>query len=124
RLLCYCSLVDEFQHWVYRNPEASLDQRDSQWVNLWDKYMPGLDWRGAEKYKATRWYAQNHIFRTPFYYIDYALASTVAMQLALINTANHKAAVNKYLQMCQLGGTKSFVNAVTSSGLRSPFEES
>jgi len=115
--------VDAFQQWVYENPTASLDARDAEWVRLQDVYMPGIDWSGeAEPLRATRWYAQLHIYRYPFYYIDYALAETGAMQLALLDAKDHEACLGTYLELCRLGGTKSVTKLFAGAGLRSPFD--
>ncbi len=122
-ILCYSCVVDEFQHWLYAQPKASPAARDKQWVELYAKYIPGLDWRGLQQYRALRWYAQGHIFNSPFYYIDYALAEVCAIQLALIDQKDHKKAMDIYLRLCRLGGTKSFLEAIKSVGLRSPFDE-
>ncbi|MDO8591535.1 MAG: M3 family oligoendopeptidase [bacterium] len=123
-LLCYCCVVDEFQHWVYAHPSATTSKRNAAWITIANKYTPGIDWEGYEKYRGLRWYAQLHIFNVPFYYIDYALAATAAAQLAILDKSDHKQALGRYLKMCRLGGTKSFKSALTDSGLRSPFEES
>jgi len=121
-LLCYICVVDEFQHWVYANPDASADQRDHEWDRIWDIYMKGIDYSGAEKYKAARWYAQGHLFHAPFYYIDYAIAETGAMQLAMIAADDYERAVEAYLDLCKAGGTMSVLNIFKSAGLRSPFD--
>ncbi len=122
-LLCYVALVDDFQHHIYQNPEASADERDAIWARLQDQYMPGLDWSGeAERYRSSRWYAQLHIFRYPFYYIDYAIAETGAMQLGLLDTQDHEACLRTYLELCRLGGTGSVLELFAGAGLRSPFE--
>ncbi|MEP7220670.1 MAG: M3 family oligoendopeptidase, partial [Bacteroidota bacterium] len=68
-LVCYISIVDEFQHWVYEHPTATLDERDQAWDRIWDSYKLGLDFSGVENYKHARWYAQGHLFHAPFYYI-------------------------------------------------------
>lgn len=123
-LLCYVCVVDEFQHWVYANPKAAAAQRDAQWVELADKYLADVDYTGYEKYRATRWYLQSHIFSSPFYYIDYALAESGSMQLAMVAAKNHDQALKTYLKLCRIGGTKGFLEAFKYAGLRSPFEES
>ncbi len=123
KLICYVCVVDEYQHWVYDNVRASAAARDKKWCELTDKYLPGTDYKGLEKYKKTRWYAQGHIFSAPFYYIDYALAETGAMQLGMLADESHVKAVDKYLKLCKIGGTKSFLRALEGAGLRSPFEE-
>ncbi len=122
-LLCYVSVVDEFQHWVYENPKASAKQRDEKWQELSDYYCPGINMTGYEKYNATRWYFQQHIFLSPFYYIDYALAETGAMQLGMLDALDHQKALDTYMNLCHVGGTESFLEAFKVAGLRSPFDE-
>jgi M3 family oligoendopeptidase len=121
-LMCYICIVDEFQHWVYEHPNASTDERDAAWDSFWDVYKPGIDFSGVESYKSARWYAQSHLFHAPFYYIDYAIAETGAMQLAMIDADDHQRAVEIYIDLCQIGGTRSVLNIFSSAGLRSPFD--
>ena len=122
-MVCYIAIVDEFQHWVYENPYASTTERDHTWNRIWDIYKPGIDFTGCEEYKYARWYAQGHIFDMPFYYIDYAIAETGAMQIALMDEANHAKTVEAYLELCRIGGTKSVLDIFKSVGMRSPFDE-
>lgn len=122
-ILCYVCVVDAFQHWVYENPEATADERDAAWVRLDAQYRPGIDWSGeAQDYVSTRWYAQLHLFRYPFYYIDYALAETGAMQLGMLDAKDHADCMERYMELCRLGGTKSVTALFEGAGLRSPFE--
>lgn len=121
--ICYVCVVDEFQHYVYENPKLSAKERDDQWVKLYAKYLPGIDFSGYEKYAKTRWYAQHHIFAIPFYYIDYALAETIAMQFGRLAEKDHPKTMKIYLELCKIGGTKKFLKAVGDARLRSPFEE-
>lgn len=122
-LICYVSVVDAFQHWVYEHPGASADERDAAWIRLQDTYLPGIDWSGeAERFRASRWYAQLHIFRYPFYYIDYAIAETGAAQLGLLNAQDSTACLERYLELCRLGGTGSVLQLFEQAGLRSPFD--
>ena len=39
-----------------------------------------------------------HIFETPFYYIDYVLASTVAMGFLVASRKDYDAALQKYIE--------------------------
>lgn len=121
-LICYICIVDEFQHWVYENANATLDERDQAWDRIWDIYKPGLDFSGVEDYKHARWYAQGHLFHMPFYYIDYAIAETGAMQLALIDANDREQSLDIYLNLCRIGGTMSVLNIFSNAGLRSPFD--
>jgi M3 family oligoendopeptidase len=121
-LMCYICTVDEFQHWVYENPNATIAERDENWIRISNSYNPGLDYSGIEQYECTRWYAQPHIFQTPFYYIDYAIAQTGAMQLGLMDLEDHDKALDTYIKLCVTGGTKSVLNIFRDAGLRSPFD--
>lgn len=122
-LCCYVCTIDEFQHWVYENPTASWQDREDAFVRIRDTYQPGFDWTGdAAPYAPTRWYGQLHLFRYPFYYIDYAIAETSAMQLGMLDARDHGACLEKYLALCQLGGTKSLLGILESAGLKSPFD--
>ena len=69
------------------------------------------------------WQRQSHIFSAPFYYIDYALAQICAFQFWKQDKENHEEAWKKYIELCNLGGSKSFLNLLEVAGLRSPFEE-
>ena len=124
QLLCYVAIVDEFQHWIYSNPKASIDERDLEWNRIFDQYSPGVDYDGIESLKWARWYGQGHIFQAPFYYIDYAIAETGAMQLALMEAEDPKSALESYLELCRLGGTKSVLDIFKSAKMRSPFDPS
>lgn len=123
-LLCYVCTIDAFQHWVYENPNATIDERDEEFSRLRNAFMPGIDWSGpAQRFSASRWYAQLHLFRYPFYYIDYAIAETSAMQLAMLDAEDHEGCLDKYLDLCHRGGTQSLLSLLESAGLRSPFED-
>jgi M3 family oligoendopeptidase len=122
-MICYICIVDEFQHWVYEHPNATIDERDQAWNNIWDIYKPGIDFSGYENYKHLRWYSQGHIFTMPFYYIDYAIAETGAMQIALMDEKDHAKTVEAYIELCRIGGTKSVLDIFKAVGMRSPFEE-
>jgi len=119
--LCYICVVDEFQHWVYQNPKSKNTARDEKWIEIYTKYLPEVSFSGIEKYAKTRWYLQRHIFIAPFYYIDYALAEVIAIQLAMLAAEDPKKTIRKYLALCKVGGTKSFLQTVNYSGLKSPF---
>ncbi len=107
---------------MYENPEVTVDERDAAFISIRSRYMPGIDWSGdAADKQALRWYAQPHVFGAPFYYIDYAIAETGAMQLGMLDVADHEQCLEKYIALCKLGGTKSLTGLLESAGLRSPF---
>ena len=116
--------VDEFQHFVYANPDATPAERKAAWREIERKYLPHRDFAGNEYLEnGGFWHKQAHIFRSPFYYIDYTLAQICAFQFWVRLNENYEAAWADYLKLCQVGGSKSFVELVKYAGLTSPFED-
>lgn len=122
--LPYGVLVDEFQHHIYEKPEMTPDERKATWRKLEKKYMPFKDY-GDDAFleKGTFWFRQGHIFGSPFYYIDYTLAQVCAFQYWIKHQANRKEALESYLALCRLGGSKSFLGLVESANLMNPFKK-
>ena len=122
--LPYGVAVDEFQHYVYENPEASPAERNLAWRAIEKKYLPHRNYDGhAFLEKGGFWQKQSHIFNTPFYYIDYTLAQICAFQFWKKDREAHEQAWADYVRLCQAGGSLSFLELVQLAGLRSPFED-
>ena len=116
--------VDEFQHWVYANPEATPAERKKAWLETERKYLPYIDYDGNEFLEAGgRWQQQRHIYMSPFYYIDYCLAQICAFQFWKKSHDDNEKALDDYLRLCKAGGSKSFLDLVKLANLVSPFEE-
>ncbi len=121
-LLPYVATVDAFQHEVYERPDMTPDERAATWARLWKRFMKGEDWSGHESDAARWWHRQLHIFGIPFYYIDYALAETCALQLWRLARRDASDALKRYMRLCEVGGTRSFLGFLEEGGLESPFE--
>ncbi len=120
----YGVVVDEFQHFVYANPEATPEERKAAWRSLEKKYLPHLDYEGSDYLeRGGFWHKQSHIFTAPFYYIDYTLAQICAFQFWKRSREDFDAAWKDYVHLCGLGGSLSFTNLVREAGLISPFED-
>ncbi len=116
--------VDEFQHWVYENPQATPLERKQAWLNIEKKYLPYIDYDNNEFLeKGGRWQQQRHIYMSPFYYIDYCLAQICAFQFWKKALENREQALEDYLRLCRAGGSKSFLGLVETANLISPFED-
>lgn len=120
--LPYGVCVDHFQHEVYAHPDMTPQERHETWRKLERHYMPWRDY-GDLAYPAMggRWQAQGHIYRSPFYYIDYTLALCCAMQLWLLSRRDEAAAMRAYEQLCEQGGSAPFTKLIADAGLVSPF---
>ena len=120
----YGVTVDEFQHWVYENPEATPKERREKWIEIEKKYLPTRDYGEVEELKnGIFWFRQGHIFSSPFYYIDYTLAQVCAFQFWIKSRENREKAWQDYLNLCKFGGSKPFFELMKSANLKNPFEE-
>ena len=120
--LPYGVCVDHFQHEVYANPDATPAERHAMWQKLERHYMPWTDY-GDLAYPAMGglWQAKGHIYRSPFYYIDYTLALCCAMQFWVKSRQDFAAAFDAYATLCGRGGAAPFQELVRDAGLVSPF---
>lgn len=121
----YGTLVDHFQHEVYANPDMTPAQRHAVWKELQGQYMPWVRLDGDIPFFADgeAWQRQSHIYGAPFYYIDYCLAQTVALELWALLQKDKKAAWEKYMAYTKQGGSRTFTALLENAGLDTPFDE-
>ncbi|WP_420629274.1 M3 family oligoendopeptidase [Candidatus Leptofilum sp.] len=122
--LPYMAVVDAFQHWVYTNAEQAADatQCDATWQNLYERFLPGVDWVGHEASLETGWHRKLHIFTSPFYYIEYGMAQVGALQVWRNSLQNPAKALAAYRQSLSLGGTKTLPELFAAAGAEFRFD--
>ncbi len=121
----YGTMVDHFQHVVFEHPELTPAERHAEWKKLLGVYMPWMRLDGDIPFYADGegWQRQHHIYSMPFYYIDYCLAQTVALQFWAMIQEDRDAAWERYMAYTRQGGSKDFVTLLRSAGLDTPFDE-
>ena len=120
----YGCMVDEFQHIVYENPEMTPAERNAAWMKLEKEYRPHVDYTGYKRFEEGGfWQKQLHIYDMPFYYIDYVIAQTCAMEYKVMMDEDYKKAWESYLTLCKLSASDFFTNMIPQVGLLSPFED-
>jgi oligoendopeptidase F len=65
--------LDAWQSAVYaqaEHEESTGSDLNAIWSELTDIYRPHLSWDGLEDFKGLGWCSRQHVFTTPFYYID------------------------------------------------------
>lgn len=116
------TIGDEFQEWVYTNPEASPQERTNKWREIEKKYWPHKDYDGNEFLDSGGyWYRLMHIFHEPFYLIDYALAQVCAFQFFAKIQESGQRAWSDYVHLCKAGGSASFTSLLYVADIKSPF---
>ena len=118
----YGVAVDEFQHFVFENPNATPDDRKAAWRDIEKKYIPSKDYEDSDLLnRGGYWFRQGHIFSSPFYYIDYTLAQVCAFQFWVRSREDREKAWEDYLRLCKAGGSMSFLKLVDLAELDNPF---
>ncbi len=122
--LPYGCTVDEFQHVIYENPNLTPTERKKVWLEIENKYSPGKDYDDNEYLKnGGYWQRQQHIYNSPFYYIDYVLAQICAFQFWHKANVDRKSAWTDYVNLCRQGGSLPFLQLVKAANLKSPFDQ-
>ena len=119
----YGTMVDHFQHIVYEKPQMTPAERHDTWRELLGIYMPWVALGDEIPFygEGKGWQRQSHIYERPFYYIDYCLAQTVALQFWAAMQRDRKDAWERYMKFVSLAGTRTFTELVAAAGLDSPF---
>ena len=120
----YGTIVDDFQRQVYENPDWTPEERKAAWRKLEAEFRPHITFDGVPYLEeGTRWQYQMHIYESPFYYIDYCLAQTAALQFLLASRKDYNDAFQRYVRLLSQGGEKVFTDLLVEAGLKSPFRE-
>ena len=121
----YGTMVDHFQHIIYEKPELTPAERHAEWKRLLGIYMPWMKLDGEIPFYAEGegWQRQMHIYQCPFYYIDYCLAQTVALEIWAMIRNDPENAWKHYMAYTEQGGSRTFTDLLKNAGLMTPFDE-
>ncbi len=124
RFLPYMAVVDAFQHWVYTEApdQVTAADLDARWAELWDRFMPWVDYTDLQAEKEAGWHRKQHIFQDPFYYVEYGLAQAGALQVWRNALRDQAAAVADYRAALALGNTRSLSELFRAAGARFAFD--
>jgi oligoendopeptidase F len=100
------------------------EERNQAWRTIEKKYLPHRDYDNNSFLEAGGfWQRQSHLFGMPFYYIDYVLAQICAFQFWKRSLEDKEEAWKDYIKLCDIGGSKSFLQLLEVGNLQSPFED-
>jgi oligoendopeptidase F len=117
-LFPWIAVIDKFQHWVYENPNHSVEERTKKWVEIFEEFSDDvIDFSGLEKYVENGWQKQLHLFEVPFYYIEYGIAQLGAIGLWMQYKKNPEQALDNYMKALSLGATKTLPELYKAAGL-------
>ena len=120
--LPWCMIVDAFQHWIYTNPNHTVEERENYFVSLMDRFNTGVDWSGLENYKKIAWMMQLHIFEVPFYYIEYGMSQLGALAVyKKYKTEGKENALEAYQNFLRLGYSVPVDKLYEAAGIKFDF---
>ncbi len=118
----WIATIDKFQHWVYENPDHSLEQRTENWFRIYNEFSSKtINWNGLDEYQKNIWQKQLHLFEVPFYYIEYGIAQLGAIGLWMQFKKSKTLALDHYIDALSLGGTKTLPELYEAAGLKFDF---
>ena len=118
----WIAIIDKFQHWVYENPNHTIDQRTHTWNEITKEFSTdSIDYSGLDAYRAIGWQRQLHLFEVPFYYIEYGIAQLGAIGMWMQYQKNPTTALENYMNALSLGGTKTLPELYETAGIEFNF---
>ncbi|MEQ9424779.1 MAG: M3 family oligoendopeptidase [Cyclobacteriaceae bacterium] len=120
--LPWVATIDKFQHWIYENPEHSLDQRKEAWNDIFDQFSDSItDWTGHEEKKDYLWQKQLHLFEVPFYYIEYGMAQLGAVAIWKNYQQDKQKGLQGYMAALKLGNLKTIPEIYEAANIKFDF---
>ena len=120
-LFPWIATIDAFQHWLYLNPQHTHAEREAAWLDLCRRFAPVVDWSGLEDAQRSLWQRQLHLFKVPFYYVEYGIAQVGALQLWLNYQNDPAATLEAYRRALALGGSRPLPELFAAAGARFDF---
>jgi len=117
-IMTWIATIDAFQHWIYTNPGHTRTQRTEAWRALMKRFGNAVAWDGCEDARDAQWQRQLHLFGMPFYYIEYGIAETGAIQMWLNSRRDQAKALADYRKGLALGGSRPLPELFHAAGLR------
>jgi oligoendopeptidase F len=122
KTLPWVAIVDQFQHWIYTNPDHTDSERREAWIRIYEQFGAGfVDYSEHPDAGANLWQKQLHIFEVPFYYIEYGMAQLGAIAVWKNYKENPEKGLQQYLEALKLGYTKTIKEIYETAGIKFDF---
>lgn len=122
KTLPWVAVIDQFQHWIYTNPEHNAADREEAFKQIYKRFGAGFaNWEDYEKQFGNVWQKQLHLFEVPFYYIEYAIAQLGAIAIWKNYKENPEKGLQQYLDALALGYTKPMNEIYETAGIKFDF---
>jgi oligoendopeptidase F len=122
--LPWVATIDQFQHWIYENPQHSLTERKTNWNKTFDRFADTLtDWSGLQDAKDYLWQKQLHLYEVPFYYIEYGMAQLGAIAVWRNFKRDKQTGLQSYMNALRKGNMTTIPELYKAAGIRFDFSQ-
>ena len=122
KTLPWVAVIDQFQHWIYTNPEHNAADREEAFKQIYTRFGAAFaDWTDLEQQFGNVWQKQLHLFEVPFYYVEYAIAQLGAIAVWKNYKENPEKGLQQYLDALALGYTKPMNEIYETAGIKFDF---
>ncbi|MBE5962195.1 MAG: hypothetical protein E7256_12585 [Lachnospiraceae bacterium] len=120
----YCK-INEFESWMYRNPDAGIEEKAAEFERIARLYSPWLDNSDFAEYikEGCMLFRNMAIYMFPKYVISYALSEMCAMQFKVRMEEDKKSTWEAYERLCAAGGSLDYPELLKLAGLSVAYEE-
>ena len=122
--LPWVATIDKFQHWIYENPNHTLEERHTAWLEIFEAFADDItNWNGLEENKKYLWQKQLHLYEVPFYYIEYGMAQLGAVAVWKNFKEDPQKGLKGYMNALKLGYTKSIPDVYAAANIKFDFSK-
>lgn len=122
--LPWVATIDCFQHWIYENPNHSLEDRRENWNRIADRFSDTItDWNELQEAKDYLWQKQLHLYEVPFYYIEYGMAQLGAIAVWRNYRQNRDKGLQGYMNALKLGYMKGIPEIYKAANIKFDFSK-
>lgn len=120
--LPWVATIDKFQHWLYENPQHTVNERLDNWHTIFDQFSDSItDWHDLELNKNYLWQRQLHLYEVPFYYIEYGMAQLGAIAIWKNYKQDKRKGLEGYMKALKLGYTATIPEIYEAAGIKFDF---
>lgn len=120
--LPWVATIDKFQHWIYENPQHSVEDRRREWNRIFDRFADTVtDWSDLQEMKDFLWQKQLHLYEVPFYYIEYGMAQLGAIAVWRNFRKDARKGLEGYQNALKLGYLRSIPEIYEAANIKFDF---
>lgn len=123
--IMFYTMTDEYEAWLYANPDAALEERCIEYDRIFHMFHPGVDNSefAEEIRQGAMLFTNMGIFMFPKYLISYVLSEMCALEFKERMETEPEQAWRDYKLLCETGGSLGYAELLNRCNLHPAYEE-